>query len=102
MLSQQISPPPSVFDSGGIEFGKRAGTASCDISWKLGFSYSLQSDSCGEVRQVLRLEACIVGGNDGLIGGSVYLGRRLGVKVVEIRSSGDDGMEASVVGQNEL
>lgn len=43
-----------------------------------------------------------MGGDDGLIGGSVYLGRHLGVKVVEIRSNGDDGMEASVVGQNEL
>ncbi|KAJ5967030.1 hypothetical protein N7501_003278 [Penicillium viridicatum] len=102
MLFQQISPPPSVFASGAIDFGKRAGTASFDLSWKLGFSHSLQPDGCGDVRQVLRFVACIVGGDDGLIGGSVYLGRHLGVKVVEIRSSGDDGMEASVVGQNEL
>lgn len=57
---------------------------SCDLSCKFGISHSLQPDGCGDVRELLRLVACIVGGDDGFIGGSVYLGRRLGVKVVDM------------------
>lgn len=56
----------------------------CDFSWKFGISHSLQPHGGCDVRQLRRLVACIVGGDHGFIGGSVYLGRRLGVKVVDM------------------
>ena len=57
---------------------------SYNLLWNFGISHSLQPDGGSDVRQLLRLVACIVGGDDGFIGGSVYLGRHLGVKVVDM------------------
>lgn len=57
---------------------------SYNLPWKFGISHSLQPDGGGDVRQLLRLVGCIVGGDDGFIGGSIYLGC-LGVKVVDMR-----------------
>lgn len=62
---------------------------SCNLSWKFKISHSLQPDGGGDVRQLCYVHqllrvGCIVGGDDGFIGGSIYLGRRLGVKVVDM------------------